>query len=104
MKVCAMVDPDIWLGTTCCLESRQWAKGGDLHVVCFPVCHVYFFIGGGPKVYSQTRWGVPLLDFPPGSTTEYVYESVNLSLVIKPSLRLMVRYICLIDLFICYLF
>lgn len=38
--------------------------GGNL--ICSPVFHVYFFVGEGDKVYSQTAWGMAGIP-PPGS-------------------------------------
>src|SRR6218665_1616193 len=57
-----LADSDIWLGG---LRIQTFCLG---NVICFPVSHVYFFVGGEAKVYSQTRFG-PWPDLSPGFST-----------------------------------
>jgi len=43
----------------------------ETNLICFPVSHVYFFVGGGPKSIAKLGGGWP--DFPPGSATGWTY-------------------------------
>ena len=57
-----MPDPDIWLEWH---GSRYSAKRGNL--ICFPVSHVYSFVGGRPNSIAKLN-GDPWPEFPPGSS------------------------------------
>jgi len=68
-----MADPDIQLGSTSCGGSRHSARGNNL--ICFPVSHVYLFLGGGQSLH-QTGWGIggPWSDFPLSGSATAVSE------------------------------
>jgi len=52
----SMAHPDIWLGAISCGGSR----GANL--ICFPVSHMYFFVGGGKFIAKMD--GGPWPDLP----------------------------------------
>ena len=51
-----MADQDIWLGGHIVLRIQTFGQEGA-NLICLSVSHVYFCVGGGAEVYSQTGWG-----------------------------------------------
>ena len=47
-------------GSTSCGGSRLSARGGNL--ICFPVSHIYFFVGGGQSLWPNWMGGAMALD------------------------------------------
>ena|SRR6218665_537359 len=43
--------------------SRHSSRGANL--ICFPVTHIYFFVGAGPKFIAKLDWGGQWPNFPP---------------------------------------
>lgn len=82
-----MADQDIWLGGHIVLRIQTFGQEGA-NLICLSVSHVYFCVGGGAEVYSQTGWGndricTPL--DPPLSIQSPIRISIQLSL--RPSMR-----------------
>jgi len=48
----------------------------EVNLICFPVSHIYFFVGGEPKSIAKLD-GETMAGFPPGSATDREVLSVN---------------------------